>query len=146
MIATKAYHLTKKMYRNILFSQLKRNILQLIPFLLYLTLLLGWERTRFIGLCSICALVFVGLCILLWFFFKNLKPFFAETQLQFDQNQFQLTKNDGTSTCLFIDIRNTVDNEEYWLIYLTMNSYIYIPKDIFYTEEDLNTFKTSIKA
>ncbi|MBC8756191.1 YcxB family protein [Kordia sp. YSTF-M3] len=146
MVATKAYHLTKKMYRAILFSQLKRNSIQLIPFLLYLTLLLGWERTRFIGLCSICTLVFVGLCILLWCFFKNLKPFFAETQLQFDQNKFQLTKNDGTSAWLFVDIRNAVDNEKYWLVYLTMNSYIYIPKDIFYTEEDQHTFKAHIKA
>ncbi|WP_420573159.1 YcxB family protein [Kordia sp.] len=146
MIDTKTYHLTKKTYRNIFFSKLKRNILQLIPFLLFLTLLIGWQATRFIALYSVCALILIGFCILLWFYFKNLKPFFTETQLKFNEQEFQLTKNDGTSTWLFSSIRNVVVHEEYWLIYLTINSYLYVPKNIFYTEEDFNKFKALLNV
>lgn len=146
MTDTKTYHLTKKTYQNIFFSKMKRNILQLIPFLLFLTLLIGWQTTRFVALYSIFALIFVGFCVLLWFFFKNLKPFFSETKLQFNTQEFQLTKNNGTSTWLFSSIRNVVTHEEHWLIYLTINSYVYVPKDIFYTEEDFKKFKSLLNV
>ncbi|WP_238528685.1 YcxB family protein [Kordia algicida OT-1] len=125
---------------------MKRNILQLIPFLLFFTLLFGWQTTRFIALYSVVALILVGFCMLLWFFFKNLTPFFNKTELQFNDQQFQLTKNNGTSTWSFSSIRNVVVHEEYWLIYLTINSYVYVPKNIFYTEEDFKKFKSRLNV
>ena len=146
MIDTKTYHLTSKKYREIFFFLLTRSLLQLLPFLIVWTLLLGWQLGRMIALYSLIVLVVAGFSYLILTFVKNLEPFFSETNIQFDADTLQITKGDESSSYKTGEIQNVVTRNGYWLAYVTKTKYAYIPQDIFYSEEDLNKFKTYLNV
>lgn len=146
MIGTKTYQVTRKKYRDIFFFIFGRSLLQLLPFLIVWTLLLGWQLGRLIALYSLIALVVIGFSYLILTFVKNLEPFFSETQIQFDEETLQITINGESSSWKMGELKNVVTKDDYWLVYVTKTKYVYVAKDIFYTEEDLKKFKTYINA
>ena len=146
MIDTKTYHLTSKKYRNIFFFIFGRSLLQLLPFLIVWTLLLGWQLGRLIALYSLIALVILGFSYLILTFVKNLEPFFSETQVQFNDETLQLTSNGKSSSWRMGELKNVIIKEDYWLVYVTKIKYTYIPHNIFYSEDDFKKFKTYINA
>lgn len=146
MIDTKPYQLNYSTYRSIVFNKLGRNSIQLFPFLLMWTLLFGWQMGRIIALYSVLALLIVGLSVLLWFSFKNLKPFLKKTQLRFDEESFFITIDENTSQWKYGQLRNVIVAEHYWLLYITINKYVYVSKDIFHSEADFIKFKSLIKG
>lgn len=146
MIDTKTYHLTSKKYREIFFFLLKRSLLQLLPFLIVWTLLLGWQLGRMIALYSLIVLVVAGFSYLILTFVKNLESFFSETSIQFDAETLQITQGDKSSSYKTGEIQNVVTRDGYWLAYVTKTKYAYIAQDIFYSEDDLNKFKTYLNV
>lgn len=146
MIGTKTYQVTRKKYRDIFFFIFGRSLLQLLPFLIVWTLLLGWQLGRLIALYSLIALVVIGFSYLILTFVKNLEPFFSETQVEFDEETLQITINGESSSWKMGELKNVVTKDDYWLVYVTKIRYVYIAKDIFYTEADLKKFKTYINA
>jgi len=142
MIDTKTYRLTRKEYTQAFLNTLSRNALKLIPFILLWGLLLAWNVGYFQIIYIIFALIAVSFILLWWFSSKNLKPFFAETQLQFDEEYIYFTKNDETFKWKFALLTKVVSEEKYWLVYNTKTQYIYVPKNIFLTEKDKTTFKS----
>lgn len=145
MTATKIYQLTKKEYIGIVLNTLRKNVLKLIPFLLIWSLLLGWYVGSFLVIYSIIALLFVSIVLLCWFSIKNLKPFFTETTLQFDDELLQVSKNNGTIQWHFNRLKKVVEEKKYWLIYLTNVQYVYVPKHIFLHEGDQKRFRSLLK-
>ncbi|MCH2196208.1 YcxB family protein [Kordia sp.] len=146
MIDTKTYQLTSKKYRKIFFFIFGRSLLQLSPFLIVWTLLLGWQLGRLIALYSLIALVILGFSYLILTFVKNLEPFFSETQVQFNDETLQLTSNGKSSSWRMGELKNVIIKEDYWLVYVTKIKYTYIPHNIFYSEDDFKKFKTYINA
>ena len=146
MIDTKTYQLTKKTYLNIHFDALKKNTLDLIPFVIIWSFLLSFYAGYFLFALYAIVLVLVGFILLFWFLFKNLKPFFTETHLQFDLHYMYLKKNTTTSRWSFARIKKVINHENHWLLYLSKREYVYVPKDIFYTVEDKHTFKTLLNV
>ncbi|MEM6719022.1 MAG: YcxB family protein [Bacteroidota bacterium] len=146
MIDTKTYHLTSKKYRNIFFFIFGRSLLQLLPFLIVWTLLLGWQLGRLIALYSLIVLIVAGFSYLILTFVKNLEPFFSETQIQFNEETLRFNSNGESTSWKMGELKNVIIKEEYWLIYVTKTKYTYIPQNIFYSENDLKEFKTYINA
>lgn len=146
MIGTKTYQLASKKYREIFFFILMRSLLQLLPFLIVWTLLLGWQLGRMIAFYSLIVLIVAGFSYLILTFVKNLEPFFSETQVQFDEDTLQITTNGNSSQWKMGELKNVIIKEDYWLVYVTKIKYTYIPHDIFYSEDDFNKFKTYINA
>lgn len=146
MIQTKAYHLTKKTYLNILFNTLKKNVIHLISFIVIWSILLSFYAGFFIlGFFAIVPII-VSICLFLWFLFKNIKSFFTETHLQFDAYYMYLTKNNTVSKWSFARIYKVISEENHWLVYLSKREYIYVPKNIFYAAKEQQIFKTYINA
>ncbi|WP_298514674.1 YcxB family protein [uncultured Kordia sp.] len=146
MIDTKTYQLTSKKYRNIFFFIFGRSLLQLLPFLIVWTLLLGWQLGRLIALYSLIVLIVAGFSFLILTFVKNLEPFFSDTQVQFDEDTLQITSNGKSASWKMGELKNVIIKEDYWLIYVTKTKYAYVPHNIFYSEDDFKKFKTYINA
>ncbi len=146
MIGTKTYQVTRKKYRDIFFFIFGRSLLQLLPFLIVWTLLLGWQLGRLIALYSLIVLVVAGFSYLILTYVKNLEPFFSETQVHFDEETLQITINEESSSWKMGELKNVVIKDDYWLVYVTKTRYVYIAKDIFFSEEDLKKFETYINA
>ena len=146
MIDTKTYQLTSTKYRNIFFFIFGRSLLQLLPFLIVWTLLLGWQMGRLIALYSLIILIVAGFSYLILTFVKNLEPFFSETKLNFDEENIFLIRKGEQNSWKIGMLKNVVSKEEYWLIYVSRTKYVYVPKNIFFTGEDLKKFETYINA
>ncbi|WP_046757200.1 YcxB family protein [Kordia jejudonensis] len=146
MIDTKMYQLTKKQYMRIVWNTLRKNVLKLIPFVLIWGLLMSWRISYLLMVYIVFALFIISFILLFWFALKNLKPFFSETQLQFDEELIHLTKNGSTASWHFLRLKKVVEEEKYWLLYITSAKYIYVPKNIFLTEQDKATFKKLVNV
>lgn len=146
MIATKTYRLTREKYRDIFFFIFGRSLLQLLPFLIVWTLLFGWQVGRLIALYSLIVLIIVGFSYLILTYVKNMEPYFSETQLHFDEDTLQFTQTDEQKSFRIGTLKNVITKDDYWLIYVSKTKYIYIAKDIFYSEDDLKKFETYINA
>ncbi|AXG70993.1 hypothetical protein KORDIASMS9_03248 [Kordia sp. SMS9] len=146
MIGTKTYQVTRKKYRDIFFFIFRRSLLQLLPFLIVWTLLLGWQLGRLIALYSLIVLVVVGFSYLILTYVKNLEPFFSETQVHFDAETLQITINEKSTQWKMGELKNVVTKEDYWLIYVSKTKYVYIARDIFFSEDDFKKFTTYINA
>ncbi|WP_430413196.1 YcxB family protein [Kordia sp.] len=146
MIDTKRYQLTKKEYRNVVFNTFRKNVLKLIPFVLIWSLLLGWTVSLHVLLFTLLTIFLLSIKLLYWLSVKNLKPFFAETHLQFDEKFLYLSKSNDTSKWYFSRLKKVVAEQNYWLVYITNTQYIYVPKHIFLTEKDQIAFKSYLKV
>lgn len=78
-------------------------------------------------------------------YLKNQKIFLSERKLSFNSEIFKITETDGSvSEVPYNKIVKIISKIEYWMLYLNKNTYIYIPKNIFYKKEDLETFEEYI--
>jgi hypothetical protein len=120
--------------------------LQLLPFLIVWTLLLGWQLGRLIALYSLIVLIIVGFSYLILTFVKNLEPFFWETRIQFDAETLRIIKNDESADWRMGELKNVVVKEDYWLVYVSRTKYVYIAHDIFHSDEDFKAFKAYLNV
>jgi hypothetical protein len=109
-------------------------------------LLLAWEFSRLIVLYGLIVFLVVGFSYLILNFVKNLEPFFSETHLEFDAETLQIVKNGEKTSWRMGELKNVVVKEDYWLVYVTRTKYVYIPQDIFHSDEDFKAFKAYINV
>jgi hypothetical protein len=81
-----------------------------------------------------------------WSRSKNHQGMFAETDLAFNESEMLFKKNDNEVKIPYKNILRVEDFEKHWLLYISKMNFIYIPKDIFYLEEDFTKFKSYINA
>lgn len=145
MIVTKVYQLVKKEYIHIVLHTLLKNMLKLIPFVLIWSLLLSWYFGTFFMICCILSLCCISILLLCWSSIKNLNPFFEKTTLQFNEDFMHISKNNGTIQWNFNRLKKIVEEKNYWLVYMTNVQYVYIPKDIFFNNNDQAKFRSLLK-
>lgn len=151
MIETKAYRLTQETFTNIV---MRRLFVKKWWFFMAFFLLICFH-INFKGLYKFDSfwsylligypLFYIGYTFF-WSRSKSHKDFLAETNLEFDKVSMLFKKNENEVKIPYKNIKRLETYDQYWLLYISKRNFIYVPKDIFYTKEDLHTFKTYIKA
>lgn len=154
MIETKAYDFSKNQYMSIIMRKYfeKRTwtlVLLFILIIFYFNFKDLFKYDDIWGYILICA----PIINVLYFFFlvrfnlsRNLADIFLETNMSFDEIHLFFVKNDNEVKIPYKNIKKVENAENYWLVYISKVSFIYIPKNIFYSEEDQHAFKKYIRA
>jgi hypothetical protein len=78
---------------------------------------------------------------------KDQAGFLSEKQLFFDEEKIKLVESDGTNGSFpFSRIWSVREEPSFWMLYLSKSQFIYVPKNIFYNEEDFLLFQKSIHS
>ncbi|WP_345168195.1 YcxB family protein [Algibacter aquimarinus] len=149
MIQTKKYALTKNEYSKIVISKrLKKSWwLYLLMFLLGVLYLPKFGEDSFSTFFVLFSFFYPFLMFTYLYFWSRSKghqPIFAETSLCFD-DEFLYFKGNKNETKLNPDsIQKIISKPKYWLLYMSKAKFIYIPKHIFFSEEDYRKFSNLI--
>ncbi|MFD1613668.1 YcxB family protein [Gelatiniphilus marinus] len=149
MIQTKQYSISKKEYTKIiLLKRLKKS------WWLYLSMLvLGlfhfqqFGEDSFSTFFSIFAFAYPLITFTYLYFWTNSKghkPIFSKTDLSFDNDYLYFKRNDNETKLNPNSIQKVISNPDYWMLYISKGQFIYVPKHIFYTENDFDTFSNLI--
>ncbi len=152
MTETKKSKLDQKEYFNIVLrTRAKRSwwviLILIIAGLIYLSTYLKTGSTSSLFWLVFCFLYPILIYAQAYRFAhsKDSKQRLKETQLFFDDDKIRIIENDGAlSEFPFSRIVKVLDKEQYWMLYLNKNSFIYVTKDIFFSEEDFLSFKSKI--
>tara|TARA_R110002049_G_scaffold38978_1_gene120321 strand:+ start:8684 stop:9142 length:459 start_codon:yes stop_codon:yes gene_type:complete len=149
MIATKPFSLSQKEYRKIILSKrLKKSWwLYLLMFLFGILYLKKFGEDNFSTFFTIFAFAYPILSIVYLYFWSSSKghnPIFNETKLSFDTDYLYFERNGNESKLKPNTIQKTISNANYWMLYISKGQFIYIPKSIFYSNEDYERFSSLI--
>ncbi|SFZ94562.1 YcxB-like protein [Flaviramulus basaltis] len=149
MIHTKKYSLTKKDYTKIiLLKRLKKSWwLYLFMFVLGILYLPKFGEDSFSTFFTIFSFSYPFVMFTYLYFWANSKdhqPIFSETHLSFDNENIYLKRNGNESKITSNSIQKVISNTKYWMLYISKGQFIYIPKNIFYSNEDYNKFSALI--
>ena len=90
-------------------------------------------------------IVFILVHLYLFAYDKDKEDFLSEKQLFFNDEAFRMEETTGGfGEMPFSRIKNVVDNEKFWMLYIGKNQFFYVPKDIFYSETDFERFRQLI--
>jgi len=156
MIETNNFCLSKKEYLNILLHQRIRKYrwLYLFCYLLGLLFLCGWPVNSII-LRFYSILCFLTPFIEFYFLYRHTKSkdnsiFFIERRMILNNGKISFVNENISllSEISFDFIIKKVVREKYYLLYLSKNSFFYVPKSAFKSFEDMNEFEQefSIKS
>ncbi len=71
--------------------------------------------------------------------------FLSEKQLFFNESTIRIEEADGSfGEFPYTRITRIITKELYWMLYISKNQFIYIPKNIFYSKQDLERFEQYI--
>lgn len=152
MIETQKFEQSQKTYFDIVLSTRIRK-----RWWLYILLIIAgiFHLYQYINTLNYTNLIWSLICLLYpiiiyislyrFAYSKNQKIFLSERQLFFNSETIKITETDGSiSEIPYNKIVKVISKIEYWMLYLNKNNYIYIPKNIFYEKEDLETFEEYI--
>ena len=76
---------------------------------------------------------------------KNQEIFLSERKLFFDSEIIKIVETEGsTSEIPYKKIVAVKNFNEYWMLYLNKEHYVYVPKNIFNTKENFERFEEYI--
>ena len=151
MIETKAYQLTQDTFTKIVMRRLfiKKWWFFALFFLVICLYLWNNNQSEISSFLKFLLfgypLFYIGYTFF-WSRSKNHEGLLAETNLAFDETSMLFKKNANEVKIPYKNITRLEDYEQYWLLYISKRNFIYVPKNIFYIEEDQQTFKTYINA
>lgn len=141
IIKTKEFRLTEKEYFKIsLVNTSKKMFLTIILFLLLLT---SWAAKLFF-----IALFPLYISIYYWFYSqsKKNKIFFKKHTIEINDNFLTAYFEDESLDKINLNnIIKVVKRKKYYLLYIAIAKYIYLPVAGFYSEQDMNNFETLLK-
>ena len=97
---------------------------------------------------SIFAFAYPFIVFISLYFWANSKdhlPIFSKTDLSFDDDFIYFKRNDNETKLNPKTIQKIVSNANFWMIYISKGQFIYVPKNIFYLDEDFKKFTALIK-
>lgn len=90
-------------------------------------------------------LLFIYIYLYRFAYAKDKEDFLSEKQLFFNDSTIRIEEADGGfGEFPFTRINRIIDKGTFWMLYISKNQFLYIPKDIFYSEEDFERFQQSI--
>ncbi|WP_242132977.1 YcxB family protein [Aestuariivivens marinum] len=149
MTQTKPYSLTKGIYTKIiLLKRLKAYWwLYIIMFFLGLFHLQAFGQDKLTDFLAIFLLIYPISVFVYLYFWTNSKghnPIFKEMNLSFDDSFLYFKREDSESKLNPKIIKKIISKSDYWLLYISKAQFIYIPKHIFNSNEDLESFSNVI--
>lgn len=75
-----------------------------------------------------------------WVNSKGHNSLFSKTEMEFDNDFIYLMRNGNQSKITPNSIQKIIDQDNHWLLYISKGLFIYIPKNIFYSIEDMGSF------
>lgn len=98
------------------------------------------------GLVGVGYILFLYIYLYRFAYSKDKEEFLSEKKLSFDENNIRIEEaNGGFGEFPYSRIWKVVDKESFWMLYTSNSQFIYIPKDIFYSEEDFERFQQAIQ-
>ena len=151
MTQTKEYSISKEKYTKIiLLKRLKKSWwLYLSMFVLGVFHLQKFGDDSFSSFFTIFAFSYPFVMFAYLYFWSNSKdhqPIFSETNLCFDNDYLYFKRNDNETKLNPKSIQKIISNNGYWMLYISKEQFIYVPKNIFYSNEDYLKFNDIIKA
>ncbi len=151
MIQTKQYSISKKEYTKIIIQKRfeKTWWLYVLMIIVGTFHLQKFGEDNFSSFIAIFAFSYPFLTIAYLYFWTNSKghkPIFSETNLSFDDDYLYFKRNDSETKLNPSSIQKVISNTDNWMLYVSKGQFIYVPKDIFYSNEDYLKFIKIIKA
>jgi 5-bromo-4-chloroindolyl phosphate hydrolysis protein len=149
MTETKPFYLSKKEYQKIILNRrLKKSWwLYLLMFILGAFHLQRFGEDSFSTFFTIFAFAYPFLTFSYLYFWSGSKghnPIFQETKLTFDTDYLYFERNGNESKVNPNTIQKVISNHAYWMLYISKAQFIYIPKNIFHSNEDCEKFSNII--
>lgn len=149
MIQTKSFKLTRNIYAKIIIAKrLKKSwwlyALMVILGVLYLPKFGKDHFSTFFVIFSFLYPLAIITYLYFWANSKGHQPIFSETKLSFDESFLYFERNNNETKLSPDTIQNTVSHSDYWLLYISKGQFIYIPKNIFFSEEDYYKFSKMV--
>lgn len=150
MIRTKKVRLSSKEYFKIILSTYirRRWYLIVLMWILALSFIMRPERDLFVIFFIVFAILYPIIIIFQYWRFANSKDnklFLIEREYEIDENRIVGSLGDGTeSTTLLEHFIKVIDLKEVYLLYLSKNQFVYIPKNSFETGEDRVWFESKV--
>lgn len=151
MTTTKPYKLSKKNYRKIILqTRLKKSwwvfILMILAGSLYLKNFGKDSFSTFFVLLAFSYPIMIVSYLIFWVNSKDLQPIFSETKLTFDETHLYFYRNGNESKISPKSFQKIISMNSFWLIYIAKGQFLFVPKDIFYSNDDFNRFNILISS
>lgn len=148
MIKTKPYNLPKKIYTKIVFSKrLKKTwwiYLALVLVTIFQLFLVKHTEWFYVIFTIAYPLITFGY-LYYWINSSDRKSIFKEVNMSFDEDFLLFIQNDVKSKFPVKNIIKVILKKNYWQVYINKSEFIYIPKHIFYSKNDLDLFSRIIE-
>jgi hypothetical protein len=151
MTRTKQFSLSQKEYTKIILKKKLRNSWWIYVIMLFVATF-HFEKigeSSFSTFFVILAFTYPLISFAYLFFWtksKGHKPIFTKTNLSFDQDFLYLERNNSSSKLSLNSFQKIIDRQKYWMLYLSKGQFIYVPKGIFFSDEDYQKFVDLIKT
>lgn len=150
MIQTKEFSISKQQYfKIILISRLKKSWwLYLLMFFLGILSIPKFGTDNFSTLFVLFSFSHPFLMFIYLYFWVNSKghsPIFSKTKFSFNTEYLHFERDGNESKLIPNSIQKAVSKKEYWLIYVSKGQFIYVPKNIFLSTDDYESFSQLIK-
>ena len=150
MIQTKQYTILKKEYTKIIIQKRfeKSWWLYLLMIIVGTFHLQKFGEDSLSSFVTIFAFSYPFLTIAYLYFWSNSKghkPIFSETNLSFDDKYLYFKRNGNETKLNPSSIQKVISNTGNWMLYISKRQLIYVPKNIFYSNDDYLKFTEIIK-
>jgi hypothetical protein len=150
MIQTKEFSLSKKKYfKIILINRFKKAwwlyLLMILLGILSLPKFGTDSFSTFFVIFSFSYPILISIYLYYWVSSKDHEPLFLKTKLSFNDEYLFFERDGNESKLIPSTIQKVLSKKEHWLLYISKDQFIYIPKNIFYNTEDHKSFSQLIK-
>lgn len=151
MVNTKQYSLTQKEYTKIILKKKLRSSwwLYALMFVIAVFHFNKFGENHFSTFFVIFAFAYPLASFIYLYYWANSKdhqPIFSKTDLSFDNEYLYFKRNSNESKLSPKTIQRVISSSEFWMLYISKGQFIYVPKNIFHSEEDYKQFADIIKV
>lgn len=151
MTQTKEFNLSKNTYAKIVMStRLRRSwwlyLLLPITAAFHINKFGKDSFSSFFVVFAFCYPIVLFLYLYFWAISSGHNPILGKTNLSFDEEFLYIKRNADETKLVSKNIQKVLSKKEYWMLYISKGLFIYVPKNIFYSEEDLKKFIKLINA
>lgn len=149
MTKTKIYNLPKTKYAKIvILKRLKKSWWLYLVVLVMATFHLSkFGKDNFSTFFVIFAVLY-PLATTVWLYFwaisNDRELVFKDTLLTFDDSNLYFIKDNNESKIPYTNIKKVISKENFWMLYISKEQFIYVDKTIFYSDDDYNNFSKLI--
>lgn len=150
MIETKTYSLSQEDYTKIvMLTRLKKSwwlyVLMFIIGFIHLKDFGSNEFSTFVCVFSLLYPFLIFIYLYFWSKSKDNQPIFDDVSMCFDEDYMYFQSNENESKLTPNSIQKVINHKKYWLLYISKGQFIHVPKNIFHSEVDFESFKKLIK-